>query len=90
MSDAAAGGALFALPGAAAAGAAILFGDLPGGATVVLVMSFLALAVTLGYAAITQVARGAQSPPLLIGATAGAVAVAIAVCAPTAPPPSTW
>ncbi|MEV4509458.1 hypothetical protein AB0K00_10925 [Dactylosporangium sp. NPDC049525] len=79
VSDAAAGGALFALPGAAAAGAAIVFGDLPGGATVVLVMSFLALAVTLGYAAITQVARGAQSPPLLIGATAGAVAVAIAV-----------
>ncbi|GAA3202094.1 SCO7613 C-terminal domain-containing membrane protein [Dactylosporangium siamense] len=79
VSDAAAGGALFALPGAAAAGAAILFGDLPGGATVVLVMTFLALAVTLGYAAITQVARGAQSPPLLIGATAGAVAVAIAV-----------
>ena len=79
VSDAAAGGALFALPGAAAAGATIVFGDLPGGATVVLVMSFLALAVTLGYAAITQVARGAQSPPLLIGATAGAVAVAIAV-----------
>ncbi|MFF5230324.1 SCO7613 C-terminal domain-containing membrane protein [Dactylosporangium sp. NPDC000521] len=79
VADAGAGGALFALPGAAAAGAAILFGDLPGGATVVLVMSFLALAVTLGYAAITQVARGAQSPPLLIGATAGAVAVAIAV-----------
>ncbi|MDG6105495.1 hypothetical protein Daura_47080 [Dactylosporangium aurantiacum] len=79
VADAAAGGALFALPGAAAAGAAILFGDLPGGATVVLVMSFLALAVTLGYAAITQVARGAQSPPLLIGATAGTVAVAVAV-----------
>lgn len=79
VADAAAGGALFALPGAAASGAAILFGDLPGGATVVLVMSFLALAVTLGYAAITQVARGSQSPPLLIGATAGAVAVAVAV-----------
>ncbi|MEU0554731.1 hypothetical protein [Dactylosporangium sp. NPDC006015] len=79
VADAGAGGALFALPGAAAAGAAIAFGDLPGGATVVLVMSFLALAVTLGYAAITQVARGAQSPPLLIGATAGTVAVAIAV-----------
>ncbi|MET7417637.1 hypothetical protein [Dactylosporangium sp. NPDC005555] len=79
VADAAAGGALFALPGAAASGAAILFGDLPGGATVVLVMSFLALAVTLGYAAITQVARGSQSTPLLIGATAGAVAVAVAV-----------
>jgi hypothetical protein len=78
VTDAAAGGALFAMPGAAAAGAAILFGDLPGGATVVLVMSFLALAVSLGFAAITQVARGVQSPPLLAGATAGAVAVGIA------------
>jgi hypothetical protein len=78
VTDAAAGGALFAFPGAAAAGAAILFGGLPGGATVVLVMSFLALAVTLGFAAITQVARDEQSPPLLIGATAGAVAVAVA------------
>ncbi|MET7402205.1 permease [Dactylosporangium sp. NPDC005572] len=78
VSDAAAGGALFAFPGAAASGAAIVFGDLAGGATVVLVLSYLALAVTLGFAAITQVARGEQSPPLLVGATAGAVAVAIA------------
>ena len=78
VTDAAAGGALFAFPGAAAAGAAILFAGLPGEATVVLVMSFLALAVTLGFAAITQVARGEQSPPLLAGATAGAVAVGIA------------
>ncbi|UWP81874.1 permease [Dactylosporangium fulvum] len=78
IADAAAGGALFALPGAAAAGTAIAFDGLPGGATVVLVMSFLALAVTLGYAAITQVARGRQSPPLLVGASAGAVAVAVA------------
>ncbi|HTJ37262.1 MAG TPA: hypothetical protein VL738_28875 [Dactylosporangium sp.] len=78
VTDAAAGGAIFALPGAAAAGAAIVFGGLPGGATVVLVLSFLALAVGLGVAALTQVARGEQSPPLLAGATAGAVAVGIA------------
>ncbi|WP_432979828.1 SCO7613 C-terminal domain-containing membrane protein [Dactylosporangium sp. CA-233914] len=79
VTDAAAGGALFALPGAAAAGAAIVFGDLPGGATVVLVLSFLALAVSLGVAAITQVARGGEpSAPLLSGATAGAVAVGVA------------
>ncbi|MFG2038347.1 SCO7613 C-terminal domain-containing membrane protein [Dactylosporangium sp. NPDC048998] len=78
VSDAAAGGALFALPGAAAAAAAIVFGDLPGGATVVLVLSFLALAVSLGVAALTQVARGEPSPPLLAGATAGTVAVGVA------------
>ncbi|MER7002462.1 hypothetical protein ABT297_05365 [Dactylosporangium sp. NPDC000555] len=78
VSDAAAGGALFALPGAAAAAAAIVFGDLPGGATVVLVLSFLALAVSLGVAALTQVARSEPSRPLLAGATAGTVAVGVA------------
>jgi hypothetical protein len=78
VTDGAAGGALFALPGAAAASMAILFTGVPGGATAVLVMSCLALAVSLGVAAITQVARGEQSPPLLVGATAGAVAVFIA------------
>src|SRR6185369_2844819 len=79
VTDAAGGGALFALPGAAAAGAAIVFGDLPGGATVVLVLSFLALCVSLGVAALTQVARaGEPSVPLLSGATAGAVAVGLA------------
>ncbi|MGI5245389.1 SCO7613 C-terminal domain-containing membrane protein [Dactylosporangium sp. CA-139066] len=81
VTDAAGGGALFALPGAAAAGAAIVFGDLPGGATVVLVLSFLALAVSLGVAALTQVARSEPSPPLLAGATAGAIAVGIATVA---------
>ncbi|GAA2391761.1 SCO7613 C-terminal domain-containing membrane protein [Dactylosporangium salmoneum] len=81
VTDSAAGGAVFALPGAAASSAAIAFGGLPGGATVVLVLSYLALAVSLGIAALTQVARGeaAQpSRPLLGGATAGAVAVGIA------------
>src|SRR6185369_1447805 len=78
VTDAAGGGALFALPGAAAAGAAIVFGGLPGGATVVLVLSFLALCVSLGVAALTQVARREPSPPLLAGATAAAVAVAVA------------
>ncbi|MFI5914606.1 SCO7613 C-terminal domain-containing membrane protein [Dactylosporangium sp. NPDC051541] len=82
VADAAAGGALFALPGAAAAGAAIVYGDLPGGATVVLVLSFLALAISLGVAALTQVARdrtgGEPSVPLLAGATAGAIAVGLA------------
>ncbi|WP_433210640.1 SCO7613 C-terminal domain-containing membrane protein [Dactylosporangium sp. CS-047395] len=86
VADAAAGGALFALPGAAASAAAIVFGDLPGGATVVLVLSFLALAVSLGVAALTQVARnGEPSVPLLAGATAAAVAVGLAtVLAPGA------
>ncbi|MEV6924743.1 hypothetical protein AB0M46_09560 [Dactylosporangium sp. NPDC051485] len=81
VTDAAAGGAVFALPGAAASAAAIAFGGLPGGATVVLVLSYLALAVSLGVAALTQVARGeaaAPSRPLLGGATAGAIAVGIA------------
>ncbi|MER7275474.1 permease [Dactylosporangium sp. NPDC000244] len=89
VADAAAGGALFALPGAAASSAAIVFGGLPGGATVVLVLSFLALAVSLGVAALIQVARdragGEPSVPLLAGATAGAVAVGLAtVIAPGA------
>ncbi|WP_432831595.1 SCO7613 C-terminal domain-containing membrane protein [Dactylosporangium sp. CA-092794] len=78
VGDAAAGGAIFALPGAAASAAAIVFAELPGGATVILVLSFLALAVSLGVAALTQVARGTPSRPLLAGATAGAAAVGAA------------
>jgi hypothetical protein len=86
VTDAAAGGALFALPGTAASGAAILFtgaisepgpGHI-GAASAVLTLSFLALALSLGIAAIIQVARREQSPPVLIGATSGATAVFIA------------
>src|SRR5262249_19043365 len=86
VTDAAEGGALFALPGAAASGAAILFTGAareagPGtiGATsAVLALSFLALALSLSVAAITQVARRESSPSLLVGATGGAVAVLVA------------
>ena len=66
VTDAAAGGAIFALPGAAAAATAIPFTGIPGGATAVLVVSFIALTVSLGVAAITQVIRREQYHPRLI------------------------
>jgi hypothetical protein len=78
VTDGAAGGAIFALPGAAAAAIAIPFTGIPGGATVVLVVSYIALTVSLAVAALSQVIRREQSPPLLIGATAATVAVVIA------------
>jgi hypothetical protein len=78
VTDAAAGGALFALPGAAASGAAVAVLGVAGGAAYVLVAGFLALAVALGLAALTQVARQRQSAPLLIGATLGAAIVVVA------------
>ncbi|HLL66228.1 MAG TPA: permease [Micromonosporaceae bacterium] len=78
VTDAAAGGALFALPGAAAAGAAVAVYGSRTGAPAVLVASFLALAVALGVAALIQVARQRQSAPLLIGAALGVAIVVVA------------
>jgi hypothetical protein len=87
----AAGGAAFALPGAVAAAVASL---VPYGVpltpaqeraatTAVLSASFLAVCVTLGYAAVTQVARRELSTPLALGVGLGVLAVAAA--AVTAP-----
>jgi hypothetical protein len=84
VSEAAAGGAAFALPGAVACGLAALIGErvLPGaGNQAILAGSFLAVSGTVGYAAMTQVARRRPSPPLLLGTTLGAGAVAIAALA---------
>ncbi len=66
VTDAAAGGAIFALPGAAAAATAIPFTGIPGGATAVLVVSFIALTVSLAVAAIVQVIRREQYHPRLV------------------------
>jgi hypothetical protein len=91
----AAAGSAFALPGAVAATVASL---VPYGArltpdqraaatTAVLAASFLAVCVTLGYAAVTQVARRLLSAPLALGVGLGALAVtAAAILAPGARP----
>jgi hypothetical protein len=75
--DCALAGAAFALPGAIAFGTVALAppgsGPLP-----VLAASFLAVAATLAGAALAQVAEQAPNPILVIGATLGAVAVAVA------------
>jgi hypothetical protein len=80
VADAAAGGAAFAFPGAVATGMAALIGEqvIDTGAPVILAAAFLAEAASLAFVAVTLVARRRGSPPLLTGATAGAVAVAIA------------
>jgi hypothetical protein len=91
----AAGGAAFALPGAVAATVASLvpYGaqltpDQRGAATTaVLAASFLAVCVTLGYAAVTQVARRRLATPLALGVGLGTLAVtAAAIGAPGARP----
>ncbi|SCL35567.1 hypothetical protein GA0074692_4125 [Micromonospora pallida] len=80
----AAGGAAFALPGAVAAFVAAL---IPAGPVLtpaaqreitvpILASSFLAVCVTLGYAAIVQVSQREISPPLAVGAGLGALVVA--------------
>jgi hypothetical protein len=80
VADSAAGGAAFAFPGAVATGMAALIGTdrLAAGAPVILAASFLALAASLAFASVILVARRRPSTPLLLGATAGAAAVALA------------
>ncbi len=80
VADAAAGGAVFALPGAVATGMAALVGEevVAVGAPVILAAGFLAEAASLAFVAVTLVARRRGSPPLLLGATAGATVVAFA------------
>lgn len=76
VSEAAFGGAAFALPGAVAFATAALAaeGGPPGP---ILASAYLAVAGTLGAAAIAQVARATTSPLPTTGATLGAIVVAL-------------
>ncbi|GAA0796265.1 zinc ribbon domain-containing protein [Spirilliplanes yamanashiensis] len=98
VGDWAAGAAALALPGAvAAAGVAA---QATGGATPpatedvtvpVMAVSFVAVAVTLAYAAVSQVARREVSTPLTVGTGLGALAVTVAAFrAPGATAPDVW
>ncbi|WBB77399.1 permease [Micromonospora sp. WMMD882] len=95
----AAGGAAFALPGAVAGFVAAL---VPAGPVLtpatqrevtvpILAASFLAVCVTVGYAAIVQVSQRKISMPLAVGAGLGALAVAAAAfAAPGATSADAW
>ncbi len=76
VAEAALGGAAFALPGAVAFATAALAPDskVPGP---ILAAGFLAVAGTLGAAALARVARSATTPLPTLGATLGAVTVAL-------------
>jgi hypothetical protein len=95
VADWAAGGAALALPGAVAAFVAATVHSGPGAtgeavpraSLTVLAASFLAVCATVGYAAVTQVARRQISAPLAMGTGFGALAVA---AASFAAPGSTW
>ncbi len=85
VGDWAAGAAAFALPGAVAAAgvAAQATGDTPPPGTPdvtvpVMATAFVAVAVTLAYAAVNQVARREVSTPLTVGTGLGALAVTVA------------
>ncbi len=84
VGDWAAGGAALALPGAVVTGALAVNdpgGGPPATAAVTvpaLALGFLAVAATLSYAAVSQVARREISLPLTVGSGAGAVALALA------------
>ncbi|WP_407567012.1 SCO7613 C-terminal domain-containing membrane protein [Polymorphospora sp. A560] len=95
----AAGGAAFAAPGAVAALVAASIpvdanpttGELQSATLPVLAASFLAVCATLGYAAVTQVAKRQISPPLALGSGLGALAVAaVAFGAPGATVTDAW
>ncbi|MEU4243242.1 hypothetical protein [Actinoplanes sp. NPDC026619] len=97
VGDWASGAAALALPGAVVT-AALAVSD-PGGGppptesvTVpALAVGFLAVAATLSYAAVFQVARREISVPLTAGTGLGAVALALAALfAPGATPPDVW
>ncbi|BBH66207.1 hypothetical protein ACTI_28920 [Actinoplanes sp. OR16] len=97
IGDWASGAAALALPGAAVT-AALALADPGGGpppteaATVpALAAGFLAVACTLSYAAVYQVARREISLPLTLGTGIGAVAMAVAALfAPGAAAPDLW
>lgn len=95
----AAGGAAFALPGAVAAFVAATEPSAPAltpanlrEVTVpILAASFLGVCVTLGYAAVVQVAQRHLSAPHAVGTVLGAVGVAAAAFgAPGATAPDAW
>ncbi|MEU4218577.1 SCO7613 C-terminal domain-containing membrane protein [Actinoplanes sp. NPDC026623] len=97
VGDWASGAAALAIPGAVVT--AVLATQDPGGGppateavTVpALALGFLAVAATLTYAAVFQVARREVSLPMTVGAGAGAVAMALAALfAPGATPPDIW
>ncbi|GAA0533150.1 hypothetical protein GCM10010172_12500 [Paractinoplanes ferrugineus] len=97
IGDWAAGGAALALPGAVVTAALAVSdrGDGPPPTEAVtvpaLAVGFLAVAATLSYAAVFQVARREVSVPLTAGAGLGAVALALAaLMAPGATPPDVW
>ncbi|GIM89288.1 SCO7613 C-terminal domain-containing membrane protein [Paractinoplanes toevensis] len=97
IGDWASGAAALALPGAAVT-AALAVSDSGNGppptesVTVpALAVGFLAVAATLSYAAVFQVARREVSVPLTAGTGLGAVALAVAaLLAPGATPPDIW
>jgi hypothetical protein len=84
VGDWAAGAAAFALPGLVAAAGVALHStdgpspDTPEATVPVLAASFVAVAVTLAYAAVTQVARREVNAPLTLGTGLGALAVTLA------------
>ncbi|MEV0392714.1 SCO7613 C-terminal domain-containing membrane protein [Polymorphospora rubra] len=95
----AAGGAAFAAPGAVAALVAASVpldanpttGELQDATLPVLAASFLAVCATLGYAAVTQVAKRQISPPLALGSSLGALGVAaVAFGTPGGTVTDTW
>ncbi|GIF19242.1 hypothetical protein BJ973_006287 [Actinoplanes tereljensis] len=97
VGDWASGAAALALPGAAVTAALAVSdageGPPPTEAVTVpaLAVGFLAVAATLSYAAVFQVARREVSAPLTAGAGGGAVALALAaLLAPGATPPDIW
>ncbi|GIE95895.1 SCO7613 C-terminal domain-containing membrane protein [Paractinoplanes rishiriensis] len=97
VGDWAAGAAALALPGAVVTGALAVSdtGDGPPPTEAVtvpaLAVGFLAVAATLSYAAVFQVARREVSIPLTAGTGLGAIALALAaLLAPAATPPDVW
>ncbi|GAB1689531.1 SCO7613 C-terminal domain-containing membrane protein [Krasilnikovia sp. M28-CT-15] len=97
VGDWAAAAAALALPGAAVTAVLAMHdrGDGPPATEAVtvpaLALGFLAVAGTLTYAAVFQVARREISLPLTVGTGLGAVALALAaILAPGATPPDVW
>lgn len=85
--DSAGCAALLALPGATAAGMALVVGDAAEHLHTPLILfgCFIALAISVGVTALAQLARGKRSTPLLVGAsTATAGVLLAAILAPGA------
>ncbi len=85
VGDWAAGAATFALPGAVAAGVSLVAPTTP-----MLAIGYLAVCVSLGYAAINQVAHRQMSLPLAIGSGSAAVVLATAAFRNSDTTADTW